>query len=125
MATKAHSQPAANPVNLDIEQAAETGQKSVAAFAHMHSRVFRDAMKFNAELLEFARRRVGADIAASDSLTRCQSVSDAVNVMSDFYQTALQDYADQTTSLMHASSTITTQNAEETIAEAARLNGAN
>ena len=125
MATKAHSQPAANPVNLDIEQAAETGQKSVAAFAHMHSRVFRDAMKFNAELLEFVRRRVGADIAASDSLTRCQSVSDAVNVMSDFYQTALQDYADQTTSLMHASSTITTQNAEETIAEAARLNGAN
>lgn len=125
MPTKAHSRPAANPVNLDIEQAAETGQKSVAAFAHMHSRVYRDAMKFNAELLDFARRRIGADIAASDRLTRCQSVTDAVDVMSDFYQTALHDYADHTTSLMRVGSTITAQNAEETLAEAARLNGAN
>ena len=103
---------------VDIEQATQTGQKSVAAIAHLHSRVFRDAMKFNAEILDFARRRIGADIEASDRLTRCGSVTDAMEVMTDFCQTAFQDYSDQTASLIQTGNTITSQNAEETVAEA-------
>jgi len=124
MSRKARNQPNADAINIDveIENAAQTGQKSVAAFAHLHSRVFRDAMKFNAEMLDFARRRVGADIETSDRLTRCRSVADAMGVMTDFCQNALHDYTDHTTSIVRVGTAITSQNAEETIAEAAELN---
>jgi hypothetical protein len=122
MPKKAQSQPNASTAKVDIEQAAETGQKSVVAFAHLHSRVFRDAMKFNAELMDFARRRIGADIETSDRLTHCQSVTDAVEVMTGFCQNAFHDYADQTASIVRVGTTITAQNTEETVAEAARLN---
>jgi hypothetical protein len=123
MPKQSQSQPNVNPTNIDIEQAAQIGQKSMTAFAHLHSRVFRDAMKFNAELMDFARRRIGADIETSDRLTRCESVTDAVEVMTGFYQNAFHDYADQTTSMIRVGTTITSQNAEETVAEATRLNG--
>ena len=36
----------------DVNEVAEASQRSLAAFAHMHSRVFRDALRFNAELLD-------------------------------------------------------------------------
>ena len=64
-------------------------------------------MKFNAEVMDFARRRIGADIETSDRLTRCGSVTDAVEVMTDFYQTAFQDYSTQTASLIETGSKIT------------------
>jgi len=106
---------------VDIEQATQAGQKSVAAIAHLHSRVFRDAMKFNAEVLDFARRRIGADIEASDRLTRCGSMTDAMEVMTDFCQSAVHDYSDQTASLINTGNTIASQIAEETVAEAVLL----
>lgn len=122
MPKQTQRQPKPDTTNIDIEQAAQTGQKSVLAFAHLHSRAFRDAMKFNAELMDFARRRIGADIEASDRLTRCESVTDAVEVMTGFCQNAFQDYADQTASMVQVSATISAQNSEETVAEATRLN---
>jgi len=123
MPKQSQNQPNENPTVIDIEQAAQIGQKSATAFAHLHSRVLRDAMKFNAELMDFARRRIGADIETSDRLTHCESVTDAVEVMTGFYQNAFHDYADQTTSMIRVGATITSQNAEETVAEATRLNG--
>jgi hypothetical protein len=122
MPKNSKSQLNGNPANVDIEQAAQIGQKSVAAFAHLHSRVFRDAMKFNSELLDFARRRIGADIETSDRLTRSENVTDAVEDVTGFCQRAFHDYADQTTSMIRVGTAITAQNAEETVAEAARLN---
>lgn len=118
MPKKPKNQPNAGSNAASIEQATQAGQKSMTAIAHLHSRVFRDAMKFNAEVLDFARRRIGADIETSDRLTRCGSVTDAVEVMTDFYQTAFQDYSTQTASLIETGSKITSQNAEETVAEA-------
>ena len=112
-----------DPTGLDIEKAAESGQKSLAAIAHLHSRAFRDAMKFNASMLDFARRRVGAEIEASDRLCHCESVTDAMQVMTEFYQTAFNDYAEQTATLLRDSTEISATNAEETLEEASRLNG--
>ena len=106
---------------LDVRQATETGQKSLAAFAHLHSRVFRDALRFNAELLDFARKRIKRDIETSDRLARCESVTDAMSVMTDFCQSAFQDYAEQTTAMMRTGAAIGAQAAEETVAEASRV----
>ena len=106
----------------DIENLARSGQRSLTAMAHMHSRVFRDALRFNAEMLDFASRRVRADIEASNRLARCESVTEAMDVMSDFYQGALRDYADESTALVRLGAAIGAEEAEVAIAEAARLN---
>ena len=107
----------------DLEQVAETGQRSLAAFAQLHSRAFRDALKFNAELLDFAQRRLSADIQTSDRLARCQSVTEAMDVLSDFYQGAFRDYAEETTALARLGTSIGAESAEEALAEVQRMGG--
>lgn len=122
--TAAGAEPATAPGVLDgpdFEQVAETGQRSLAALAHLHSRAFRDALKFNAELLDFAQRRLSADIRTSDRLARCESVTEAMDALSDFYQGALRDYAEETTALVRLGTSIGAESTEETLAETQRL----
>lgn len=107
----------------DLEQVAEAGQRSLAAMAHLHSRAFRDALKFNAELLDFAQRRISADIQASDRLARCNSVNEAMDALSEFYQGALRDYAEETTALVRLGTSLGSENAEELVGEAAKRAG--
>jgi hypothetical protein len=106
----------------DFEQVAEAGQRSLAALAHLHTRAFRDALKFNAELLDFARRRITADINTSDRLARCVSVNEAMDVISDYYQGAFRDYAEETTALVRLGTAIGSESAAEAISEATQLN---
>lgn len=109
------------PNGPDINQVTETGQKSLAAIAHLHSRVFRDALRFNSELLDFAQRRIRKDIETSDRLSRCESVTDAMEVVTDFCQTAFRDYADHGSAIIRAGASITSQSTEETVTEAAGI----
>jgi hypothetical protein len=102
---------------MDFQAVADTGQRSLAAVARMHSRVFRDAMKFNAELLDFTRRRIGANIATSDRLAHCDTVTEAVEVVSGFYQGAVEDYSAESTTLMRMGTEIAKQNGDETAAD--------
>jgi len=111
------SKPASHGNGLDFQTVAESGQRSLAAMARLHSRAFRDAMKFNAELLDFTRRRVGANIAASDQLAHCENVNDAVEVVTGFCQCAMEDYSEESTTLMRMGSEIAKQNGEETAAD--------
>ena len=123
MPTQTQSQPAADALGTTFDQAAENGQKSLAAFAHLHTRVFRDAMRFNAHLLDFARRRINADIEASDRLCRCDSMTDAAETMTKFYSDAFQDYADEAAAMIRSGAEIGAGSAEETLTEAQKLNG--
>lgn len=107
----------------DIEQVAEAGQRSLATLAQMHSRAFRDALKFNAELLDFARRRVAADIQATDRLVHCESVTEAMDALGEFYQGAFRDYAEETTALARLGTALGAESTGELAAEAARVSG--
>jgi len=122
MPKKIETKPVGN--GPDIETVAETGQRSLAAMAHLHSRAFRDAMKFNAELLDFTRRRIGANIDASDRLTRCETVTDAVDVMTGFCQGAVQDYAEESTALLRIGTEMASKSTEESVAEASKIGAA-
>lgn len=106
----------------DFEQVAEAGQRSLATLANLHSHSFREALKFNAELLDFAQRRISADIQTSDRLARCQSVTEAMDALSDFYQGAFRDYAEETTALVRLGSEIGTETAGEIAGEIAGEN---
>lgn len=102
---------------LDFQHLAESGQRSLEAMAHLHSRTFRDAMKLNAELVDFTRRRIGANIESSDKMTRCKSMSEAVGIVNGFYQRAVEDYARQSAMLLKIGTEIASQSTEETILE--------
>jgi len=115
--------PKATGNGLDLEALAQNGQRSLAAMAHLHSRAFRDAMTFNAELLDFTRRRIGANIEASDKLCRCETVTDAADVMSGFYQRAVEDYATESAALFKIGTTMASKSTEETVAEASKISG--
>jgi hypothetical protein len=101
----------------DLGQVAEAGQRSLAALAALHSRGVRDAMRFNAELMDFARRRITADIQTTDRLARCRSATEAMDALGDFYQGAFRDYAEESTALIR----LGTETAEEIAAEASRV----
>jgi len=90
---------------IDVNGITEVGTKSATAMTQLHARMFRDALKFNAELLDFARRRLGEDIKATEQLCRCESMPDAMSVMNDFYQKAVQQYTDETSNLVQFSRT--------------------
>lgn len=108
---------------LDIERMADAGQKSMFAFAHLHQRLMRNALQVNAEILDFARKRVDEDIRTSDRLTRCDNVNDAMEVMSSFYQKAFEAYADEANQLMRLGSEAARTSIEEMQRETRHLTG--
>ncbi|MCL5776637.1 hypothetical protein M1105_06500 [Limibaculum sp. FT325] len=116
MAKQNGGRPAAGAV--DLGEVARVGQRSFATIAHLHGRMIRDSLRFQAELLDFARRRVGADIEAQDRLMRCSSPNDAAQVMNDFYQCAARDYSEEAAGLMKLCVGMAAEAAEETVAEA-------
>lgn len=116
MPKQTKTQPSVN--GMDLEAISQTSQRSLTAMAHLHSRAFRDAMKFNAELLDFTRRRVGANIETSDRLSRCETVTEAVDVVTGFCQGAVQDYSEESAALFRIGTEIATRNSEEALAEA-------
>jgi len=85
---------------FDMQNFAESGQRSFAAIAQMHSRAFNEAMKFNAELADFAGRRIGANLETSGKLSRCKNVAEAFDVFNGHCQHALEEYARESAALM-------------------------
>ena len=101
-------------MDVRAERAAEAGQRSLLAVARLHSRLMRNAMEVNVELLDFARRRVGEDICTSEKLSRSRNPADAFEVMGDFYKRALKDYARETEKIVRIGNEATRRSIEET-----------
>lgn len=102
------------PTNVDLDRVSSASQKSLLAVAHLHARLFRNALEVNAELLDFARKRVGEDLRTNDELSRCRNVNDAVEVISGFYQTAFEAYAEEADKLVKISTDAARRSIEET-----------
>lgn len=107
-----------SPADFGVDRAADTAQRSLTAIAHLHSRLIRNALEVNAELLDFARRRVGEDISTSERLSRSRNPTEATEVMSGFYQKAFKDYAQEAEKIMKIGTDAARRSIEETQAEA-------
>ena len=104
---------------FDMDGMAAAGQKSMLTFAHLHSKLLRNTLEMNAEILDFVHKRVREDIRTNDALSRCDDVSQAAEVVSGFYQKAFEDYSDQTTKLMKLGTEVTRHSIEDVQAEIA------
>ena len=101
MATKPQTRKSTTAADaLDLDRLANASQNSLLAFGHVHSRMLRNVLEVNAELLDFARNRIGEDIRTSDRLALCDNATDAMEVMSEFYQKAFEEYAEEANQLV-------------------------
>lgn len=83
-----------------IPMTAAAMQDQLAVLSRVQATMMRDALAFNAELLDFARRRVGRDIEATSKLAKCTSMPEAAEVMTGFCQQVFENYAEETARLM-------------------------
>ena len=109
---------AVGPIPPDPGRMTETGQRSLLAMAHLHARLMQNALEMNAELLDFARRRVGEDLGTSERLSRSRSPAEATEVLSEFYQKALRDYAEEAEKVMRIGTEAARRSIEDAQAEA-------
>lgn len=112
MPSKSQDQPDARK-DIDLDRVADASQKSMLAFAHLHARMIRNALEMNAELLDFARKRITEDIRTNDRLTKCGDVTEAMEVISGFYQKAFEEYAEEANNLVRVSTDATRRSLEE------------
>lgn len=84
-------------------QDTEFGQNQFAGIARMHYRMMENALTFNAELLDFARRRIKSDIRANRKLAACKTVEEACEVMTGFYRDAIDNYTSEAQQLFEIS----------------------
>ncbi len=98
---------------LDLDRLANASQNSLLAFGHLHSRLLRNALEVNAELLDFARNRIGEDIRTSERLALCDNASDTMEVMSGFYQKAFEEYAEEVNQLVKLGSDVAKHSLED------------
>jgi len=97
----------------NLDQLTKPSQKSMLAFGHLNSRLLRNALEVNAQLLDFARNRIGEDIRASEQLACCDNVTDTVAVISGFYQKAFAEYAEEANQLVKLGSDAATHSLED------------
>jgi hypothetical protein len=105
--------PASAATGPDLDQVTNASQKSMLAFGHLNSRLLRNALEVNAQLLDFARNRIGEDIRTSEQLACCANVTDTVAVISGFYQKAFAEYAEEANQLVKLGSDAATQALED------------
>ena len=97
----------------DLDQLTNSSQKSMLAFGHLNSRLLRNALEVNAQLLDFVRNRIGEDIRTSERLACCSNVTDTVEVISGFYQKAFAEYAEEANQLVKLGSDAATHSLED------------
>ena len=114
MATKPQTSKSTTAADaLDLDRLANASQNSLLAFGHLHSRLLRNALEVNAELLDFARNRIGEDIRTSERLARCDNATDTMEVMSKFYQKAFEEYAQEANQLVKLGSDVAKHSLED------------
>lgn len=120
---KKHGTAGPDGSGVDLGQMAKLNQQSFETVAHIHSRMLRDGLRFQAELFDFARRRLGKNVETQDRLSRCHSVNDAVEVLNEFCTTAARDYGEEAQGLIKLCVSMAAETANENITEASENNG--
>jgi hypothetical protein len=71
-------------------------------FASICSRMVKDTVQIQTEMLSFVQKRLDQDIESSTKFWSSHTPSEAAEVMNDFYQRAARDYQAEAQVLMNA-----------------------
>ena len=111
------------PTPVDFSQIARTSQEALERMTRVQTRMLREGMGMQAELLDFARRRLGADLETQKRLGQCANMGEAMREMSAFYSTAVRDYSSEAVELMSRCASIAAESESETPAPPAKGDG--
>ena len=75
-------------------------------FENLFSRMMRETVTMQAEMLGFISKRVNADMEASKEIWTSKSPVEAAEVVQRYYERAFQDYVDQTNEVIEAAAAI-------------------
>jgi len=88
----------AAPPNPD--DLAEENRRSLEAFVRANAAVLDGMAALSAEMLAFGNKRLSANIERSQSLAGCQDVEQALQVQTEFFESAVRQYLEQANHVM-------------------------
>ena len=94
-ATEDGATPSFPPTRAEPTRLREMDQKSILAFAYLHSRLMRTALGLSAKVLDLAHRRVQEKMRIGQDFAGCKTVADAAEVVNGVYRRAFDDYAEE------------------------------
>ena len=89
----------------------ENSQKLVIAAAHLQANAFKALMRYQIETLTFLKHRYEQDIRLVENLVDSDAFTDAFDVMSNFFENAITEYATEGGKVASIGSKIASDNA--------------
>lgn len=81
--------------SFTCQMPAVAGNPLFAVVTNINGKLLESAARVQKDWAEFVHRRVKEDIAVSQQLMKCQSLLDMQQVYSQYFQTALEHYREQ------------------------------
>ena len=108
--TSAPKSKAGNASDKSIAQTAETildpeafltnSRDQVETFLNANETIMKSMTALNAEMMAFGSRRISENLDRGETLADCEGAEDALRVHSQFFQTATQQYLEQTGTML-------------------------
>ena len=85
---------------LEHDAPTDENTQSLEAFVQANEAIMNGMAALNSEMLSFANTRLGENIERSESLMSCNDAEEAFRIQWDFFQSATQQYLDQTNNML-------------------------
>ena len=85
---------------LEHDAPTDENTQNLEAFVQANEAIMPGMAALNSEMLAFANKRLGENIERSESLMSCNDVEEAFRIQWDFFQSATQQYLDQTNNVL-------------------------
>ncbi len=92
---------------LDHEAFLVSSKDHLDAFLNANETIMNSMAALNADVMAFGNRRLSENIERTESLADCEGAEEAFRVHSEFFQTATQQYLEQTSTVLSTLSKMT------------------
>lgn len=112
----------------NLESWMEMNGRAAQAIGDLNHRIYENVASLNTEVAQFVNRRLEEDLSLPEHLMSCRSVPEMYNVYANFFQTAMQQYQEESQKLARMSADLASETSEamqQEAAEAVKRNGGN
>lgn len=106
---------------LNALPGASLNMRSISTLTQLNAHMMMRMLDINRQYLDFIGRRLDKDIAFSEKLAKDSTPNDMFEHLATFYQTAFEDYAQETAEILKDSSDATNKAILEAENEASRV----
>ena len=92
---------------LEHDAPTDADTQNLEAFVEANEAIMNGMAALSSEMLAFGNKRLGENIERSESLMSCNDTQEAFRIQWDFFQSATQQYLDQTNNMLATMAKIT------------------